>query len=65
MNSLSTAELQRGVQYKLYGNGGCKDMESTIYRMFMGMDCNGNALFYDDCMRCVVAFDKSWKIYRI
>jgi len=64
MNSLSINELVQGVQYRLYSDGGCKGMETTVLRTYVGLN-NGNALFYDDSMKCPVIYDSCWRFYRV
>jgi hypothetical protein len=65
MNSLSVTELVKGVQYRIYSDGGCKEMETTVFRTFFGVDHNGNASFYDDTMKCSVIYDNAWKFYKV
>ena len=65
MNSLSINELVQGVQYKLYNDGGCKGMETTVFRTFIEINSDGNALFYDDSMGCPVMYGSSWRFYRV
>jgi hypothetical protein len=64
MNSLSITELVHGVQYRIYSNGGCKEMETTVYRTFFGINEHGDPLFYDNSMGCPVNYG-SWTFYRI
>lgn len=65
MNSLSVGDLVNGVQYRIYSDGGCKDMETTVFRVFVGLNNNGDALFYDDSMKCNVIYKGSWKFYNL
>ena len=63
---LSVPELIQGRQYRIYSNGGCKNMETTVFRTFFGINNNGNALFYEDSMKCPVIYDTScWIFYSI
>jgi hypothetical protein len=65
MNSLSINELVKGKQYRLYSDGGCKEMESTVYKVFFGINDNGDALFYDDVMGCPVIHGSCWRFYSV
>jgi hypothetical protein len=65
MNSLSIAELVHGVEYRIYSDGGCKDMETTVYRTFVGINEHGDPLFYDNSMKCSVIYNGSWTFYSI
>jgi len=65
MSSLSIAELIQGVQYRIYSDGGCKGMESTVYRTFVGISSDGKPLFYEDSMKVPVAYGAAWSIYRM
>jgi hypothetical protein len=65
MTSLSITDLIRGVQYKIYSHGGCKEMETTVYRVFYGINSDGNALFYDNIMECPVSYGSPWSFYRV
>ena len=65
MNSLSINELVQGVQYRVYSDGGCKGMETTVFRTFIEINNDGNALFYDDSMDCPVMYGSSWRFYRV
>jgi hypothetical protein len=64
MNSLSINELVQGAQYRVYSDGGCKGMETTVFRTFVGLN-NGNPLFYEDSMGCPVMYGSSWRFYRV
>lgn len=65
MNSLSINELVQGKQYKIYSDGGCREMITTIFRTFVGVNTDGNPLFYDESMGCNISYDSSWRFYRI
>ena len=41
-------------------------METTVFRTFFGINNEGNALFYEDSMKCPVIYDTScWTFYSI
>jgi hypothetical protein len=65
MNSLPVTALVQGTQYRIHSNGGCKEMETTVYRTFLGTNEDGYALFYDNSMECPVVYQGSWTFYRI
>lgn len=65
MNSLSINQLVQGVQYRIYSDGGCKEMAMTVLRTFVGVNTDGTPLFYDNSMGCNVSYDSSWRFYRI
>jgi hypothetical protein len=65
MNSLSINELVQGTQYRLYSDGGCKEMESTVYKVFFGINDNGDALFYDDAMKVPVIHGNFCRFYSV
>ena len=65
MNSLSINELVQGVQYRVYSDGGCKGMETTVFRTFIEINSDGNPLFYDDSMGCPVMYGSCWRFYRV
>ena len=65
MNSVSIHELVPGIQYRMYSDGGCKEMATTIFRTFIKVDADENPLFYDDSMRCPVMYDRYWRFYKI
>jgi hypothetical protein len=65
MNSSPVTELVQNANYRIYSDGGCREMETTVYRTFVGMSQDGYALFYDASMGCPVIYDRSWTFYRI
>jgi hypothetical protein len=66
MNSVSVAELIKNKQYRIHGEGGCKEMETTVFRTFYGINNDGQALFYDDSMKCPVVYDTHyWTFYNM
>jgi hypothetical protein len=65
MDSLPVSALVQGTQYRIYSNGGCKEMETTAYKTFIGINNEGYASFYDDSMQCPVVYIGSWVFYRI
>jgi hypothetical protein len=63
---LSVPELIKGRQYRIYSNGGCKSMETTVFKIFFGINNEGKTLFYDDSMKCPVIYDTGcWTFYSI
>ena len=61
---VSVSELVKGKQYRIYSNGGCKEMETTVFRTFYGVNDKGQALFNDDSMGCPVIYDSNyWTFY--
>ena len=65
MNSVSIHELVEGKQYRIYSDGGCEDMRTTLFRTFIEINADGNPLFYDDSMGCPVIYDRVWRFYKI
>ena len=65
MNYVPISELVKGVHYRIYSDGGCKGMETTVYKTFFGINNDGTPLFYEDTMGCPVAYGASWTFYRI
>jgi hypothetical protein len=66
MNSLAVAELVKNKQYRIHSEGGCKEMETTVFRTFYGVNNDGQALFYDTMMDCPVVYDtRYWTFYSI
>jgi hypothetical protein len=65
MNSSRVTELIKDATYRIYSDGGCKEMETTVYKTFVGMSHDGHALFYDASMGCPVIYDSCWTFYRI
>jgi hypothetical protein len=66
MNPVAVSELIQGRQYRIYGSGGCKSMETTAFRTFYGINNDGKALFYEDSMKCPVMYDTCyWTFYSI
>jgi len=56
---IPVSELVKDKQYRISSNGTCKEMETTIYRTFYGVNNNGQALFNDDSMGCPVIYNTS------
>jgi hypothetical protein len=65
MTSLSVSDLVKNVHYKIYSDGGCKEMETTVFRTFVGVDTHGAPLFYEESMGCPVVYGSSWKFYAL
>ena len=60
-------DLVVDTMYGIYHSGGCKGMETKITRKFVGLNEQGNPLFYDESMGIPVIFnlDNKWEFYNI
>ena len=62
----AVSELVKGVEYKIYSNGGCKEMETTVFRTFYGVNDKSEVLFNDDSMGCPIIYDtRYWTFYSV
>jgi hypothetical protein len=67
-SSLGVNDLVIDLTYEIYHSGGnCKEMETRFTRKFLGLNEQGNPLFYDESMMCPVVFDlkNNWTFYRL
>ena len=67
-SSLDVNDLVIDLTYEIYHSGGnCKEMETRFTRKFLGVNEQGNPLFYDESMMCPVVFDlkTNWTFYRL
>ena len=54
MQIVRTMNLVEGKMYHISGSGGCPEMKTKLIRQFVGLNADGQPMFFDETMGDVV-----------